>query len=259
MTMTQMRCIQILLCLFLTSCFANQKPTTSQILQTKLEEVNLFDNTRARPVPVALYSPSNNENSRNQKLVVISHGYGGNKGKSNLDYSYLAENLASKGYFVVSVQHELATDSLLPLTGIPQIVRRTNWERGVANILFVINELKRMRPALDYKHVTLIGHSNGGDITMLFAQKYPSLVEKVISLDSRRVVFPRTKRPKVYSLRSNDYSADKDVLPTSTEQAKYGITIIKLANTGHSDMDDSGKKEQKEEINNYILGFINDN
>ena len=215
MTMTQRKYIQILLCLFLTSCFANKsKLTTAQIFETKLEEVDLFDNTRARPVPVALYSPNSNEIALNQKLVIISHGYEANKGKSNLGYSYLAENLASKGYFVVSIQHELVSDSLLPLTGIPQIVRRTNWERGVANILFVIIELKRIRPELDYRHLTLIGHSNGGDMTMLFAQKYPSLVEKVISLDNRRVALPRTKRPKIYSLRSNDQPADKDVLPT---------------------------------------------
>lgn len=257
--MSRNRYIQILLCLLLTSCLATKNELiSSQIFETKVDELNLFDKTRVRSVPIALYLLNRDKKVRNQKVVIISHGYGGNKGKSNLGYSHLAQNLASKGYFVVSVQHELSTDSLLPLTGIPQIVRRTNWERGVENILFVINELKRIKPELDYKHLILIGHSNGGDMTMLFAQRYPSLVEKAISLDNRRVALPRTTRSKIYSLRSNDQPADKDVIPTLTEQEKYGIKIIKLPNTGHSDMDDYGNKEQKEEIKNYILSFLNE-
>ena len=259
MTNTHCRYLQILLCLLLTSCLTGKnklKPT--QILETKREDLNLFDNIRARSIPVALYMAKSNQKTRNQKVVIINHGYEANKGKSNLGYSYLAETLASKGYFVASIQHELPTDSLLPLTGIPQIVRRTNWERGVANILFVINELKKIRPELDYKHLSLIGHSNGGDMTMLFAQKYPSLVEKAISLDNRRVAIPRTKQPEIYSLRSNDQPADLNVLPTLAEQNKYGIKIIQLSNTGHNAMDDYGNKEQKEEIKNYILDFLND-
>jgi predicted dienelactone hydrolase len=83
---------------------------------------------------------------QNKKLSLFSHGYGQNKGGDYLAYSYLSEVLASKGFFVVSIQHELATDSLLPLTGNPQIVRRPFWERGAENILFVINELKRTNP-----------------------------------------------------------------------------------------------------------------
>ncbi|MBK7227195.1 MAG: hypothetical protein IPH96_17950 [Saprospiraceae bacterium] len=86
-------------------------------------------------------------------------------------YTYLTEYLAAKGFFVVSIQHELATDSLLPLKGNPQIVRRPFWARGADNILFVINELKRTNPDLDFNHISLIGHSNGGDMTALFPRK----------------------------------------------------------------------------------------
>jgi pimeloyl-ACP methyl ester carboxylesterase len=168
----------------------------------------------------------------------------------------LTKKLASKGYFVVSIQHELPTDDLLPLTGIPQVVRRSNWERGVENILFVIKKLKITNPDLDYKHLILIGHSNGGDMTVLFTHKYPNLVDKTISLDNRRMELPRTSQPKIYSLRSSDQPADKGVLPTLTEQEKFGIKIIKLANTIHNDMNDRGNKRQKREINTYIMGFL---
>ena len=258
--MASLRLLPIALCFLVTSCFINKHNPEINISSTYkpiVEEVNFFDSSRKRSVPVAFYLPDI-KSIRNQKIVIISHGYAGNKEKSNLAYSYLANNLASKGYFVASIQHELPTDSLLLSTGIPQIVRRPMWERGAQNILFVLNELKRTRPQLDYKHLTLIGHSNGGDMTMLFAHKYPHLVDKAISLDNRRFALPRTKRPGIYSLRSSDQPADKNVLPTDAEQKKYGIRLVKLANTTHSQMDDYGNEQQHEEINRYILSFLNE-
>jgi predicted dienelactone hydrolase len=142
-----------------------------------LDTLKLFDQSRQREIPIAIYKPSSKVSGK-QKLVIFSHGYGYNKGDTYLAYSYLTEFLATKGFFVVSIQHELATDSLIPLTGIPQIVRRPFWECGADNILFVINELKKTNPDLDFKDITLIGHSNGGDMTALFSQKYPDIVKK---------------------------------------------------------------------------------
>jgi predicted esterase len=250
--------LPILFCLLLSGCLAKKKNIAStQTFETKLDSVNLFDQSRNRVIPVALYFPQTNKEDVKRKVVILSHGYGANKGGDNFAYSYLNENLASHGYFVASIQHELPTDSLLPATGIPQIVRRTNWERGVVNILFVLNELKRTHPELDYKHLILIGHSNGGDMSMLFGSKYPNLVDKIISLDNRRVAFPRTRHPRIYSLRSSDQPADEGVIPTPEEQTKYGMGIIKLSHTIHNDMDNSATEEQRKEINNYILGFLN--
>lgn len=226
-------------------------------IEFNLDTLKLYDQSRQREIPIAIYKPTSKV-AENQKVVIFSHGYGQNKGGDYLAYSYLTAFLATKGFFVVSIQHELATDSLLPLTGNPQIVRRPFWERGTDNILFVINELKRTNPDLDYKHITLIGHSNGGDMTALFPQKYPKTVEKIITLDNRRMVFPKTKKVKVYSLRSSDQPADKGVLPTEKEIKKYKMEIITLANTTHNEMDDNANAEQRKEIQKYILTFIND-
>lgn len=190
--------------------------------------------------------------------MLISHGYNQNEGTPYLGYSDLANFLASKGYLVVSIQHELPTDSLVPDKGLPQIVRRPFWERGADNILFVINELKKSNPEIDFKHIALIGHSMGGDITALFPQKYPGIVTKIITFDNRRMALPRTTNPKVYSLRSSDQLADQDVLPGEAEQKKYGITIIKLPNTIHNDMCDNATDKQREEIREYVLRFLND-
>jgi predicted esterase len=254
--------LQILVCFLLLSCATNKNLTIEKVnnqeFEIKSDSANWLDSSRNRLIPVAFYFPIVNDKISNQQLVIVSHGYAENKLGANKSYSYLTKKLASKGYYVVSIQHELPTDDLLPLTGIPQVVRRSNWERGGENILFVLNELKKIKPELDFKHVNLIGHSNGGDMTVLFAHKYPKLVDKIISLDNRRMELPRTSQPKIYSLRSSDQPADEGVLPTVAEQEKFGIKIIKLPNTIHNDMNDSGNKKQKREINAYVLGFLNE-
>lgn len=231
-----------------------KKATNSQTYSFRVDTVTLFDQSRNREIPVAFYKPQIDS----PKIVIFSHGYGRNEGGHYLYYSYLAKYLASKGYFVVSIQHELPTDSLIPSSGIPRIVRRPFWERGADNILFVIEGLKKSNPKLNFRHITLIGHSNGADMSAFFPEKYPGIIDKLITLDNRRMPLPRTNNPKVYSLRSSDQPADEGVLPTGDEQRKYGITIIKLPNTIHNDMDDRGGNRQKKEIENYIMTFLND-
>lgn len=222
-----------------------------------LDTLKLYDQSRKREIPVAIYKPTAKVSGK-QKLVIFSHGYGQNKGGDYLAYSYLTEFLATKGFFVVSIQHELATDSLLPLTGNPQIVRRPFWERGADNILFVINELKKSDPDLDFKDITLMGHSNGGDMTALFPQKYPNTVKKIITLDNRRMALPKTKKVQVYSLRSSDQPADEGVLPSEKETKRYKMNIVKLATTTHNEMDDNANDKQRKEIQGYIIKFVND-
>ena len=245
-------CFLLLAFSLLTGCLTNKQPANNQTYVFRLDTLTLFDQSRNRAIPVAFYKPQID----NPKIVIFSHGYGQNRGGDYLNYSYLTAFLAYKGYFVASIQHELPTDSLIPATGIPQVVRRPFWERGADNILFVINELKKSNPALDFKHIILIGHSNGADMTALFPQKYPGIVDKIITLDNRRMALPGTTNPKVYSLRSSDQPADPGVLPTDEEQKKYGITIIKLPDTIHNDMDNKANARQRKEVTDYVLTFL---
>ena len=224
-------------------------------LKVRFDTFKLFDKARQREIPVAIYRLKNKKD-HNRKIIIFSHGYAHNRGGANLDYSYLTNYLAEKGYFVISIQHELSTDSLLPLTGNPQVLRRPFWERGADNILFVINELKTTHPDMDFRHITLIGHSNGGDMTSLFPQKYPGIADKIITLDNRRMALPVTNYPKVYSLRSSDQVADEGVLPTIEDQKKFSIKIIKLPNTIHNDMSDNATNIQRDEIRQYIMSFL---
>lgn len=252
--------LKAIIYLLLTSSFLAQKSNIPEVLQAdyevKLDILNMFDSSRNRIVPVAFYLPKTKSKIVNQRVVIFSHVYRQNKGGSNLSYSYLTEKLASKGYFVISIQHELATDSLMPTAGNPKIVRRPFWNRGADNIFFVINKLRKSNPTLDFSHITLIGHSNGADISALFPQKYPNLVYKIITLDNRRMALPKTKALKVYSLRSCDQQADEGVLPMTKEMKKFKITIIKLPKTKHNDMDDNGNSEQRKEITDYVLEFL---
>lgn len=253
------RIIYILACGLLTSCSTfNKSVDKKPVSAVSLDTLKLYDHTRQREIPVAIYKPETDKKVKNQNVVIFSHGYGQNKGGDYLAYTYLTAFLASKGFFVASIQHELPSDDLLPLTGIPQIVRRPFWERGADNILFVLNELKKTNPELDFKHLTIIGHSNGADMTALFPQKYPNIAYKIITLDNRRMALPKTKDVKVYSLRSSDQPADEGVLPTSAEQKQFGIKIIKLPTTTHNEMDDHANEEQRQEIRNYLLTFLNE-
>ena len=79
---------------------------------------------------------------------------------------------------------------------LPQILR------GVANIHFAVEEMKKVQPNADYDRVTMVGHSMGGDISMYFAKQYPDEIKKVVTLDNLRVPFLTDGKFKILSFRS---------------------------------------------------------
>ena len=222
----------------------------------KTERFEYYDSVRNRKIPVEIYKPKVYQLVVNQEVVVFSHGYGFNRGDSYLGYSYIGEFLASKGYFVVSIQHEQKGDDSLAMKGNLQELRKPNWLKGVQNIKFVLNQIHSDYLNLNTNQIILIGHSNGGDMSMLFTQMYPELVHKVISLDNRRVSLPRVSYPCVYSIRSSDQLPDEGVLPSFEEQCIHNITIVQLPNTIHNDMANNASKKQKLEILNLIWKFL---
>jgi pimeloyl-ACP methyl ester carboxylesterase len=117
--------------------------------------------------------------------------------------------------------------------------------------------IKRIEPNISSAKIILIGHSNGGDISMLFASEYPQLVSQVISLDSLRMPFPKNKNIKILTLRAIDTEADYGVLPDKIEQEKFGVQVIMLKNVRHIDLCDRGSSNIKNEISNDILKFLN--
>ncbi|WP_455668686.1 alpha/beta hydrolase [Phocaeicola sp.] len=216
----------------------------------------LYDFIRNRPIPIAVYQPKHT--TKHTKVIIFNHGYDGNQNnESNKTYSYLTEPLSQEGYYVISIQHELPDDPLLAMEGNFMETRMPNWKRGVENILFTIQEFKKLKPELDWNNLIMIGHSNGGDMTMLFATQYPEMITKAISMDHRRMIMPKTEHPRIYTLRGSDYEADKGIIPTATEQKTYHITVIQLNGINHSDMDNKGKENQHKVILNHINNFLN--
>lgn len=218
------------------------------------DTLTLLDSSRNRLIPIAMCYAANQATVKKQKLVILNPGYGG----KNTDYTYIANNLAVNGYFVVTIQHDLSTDDALPGTGDIYKSRKPIWDRGVKSIFFVTKKIKMKYPQLDYDNIILIGHSNGGDMAMLIANDYPLFAKVIISLDNRRVPFPKSDHPKLFSIRSSDQSADPGVLPSEEELRKYNISIVKV-NTLHNDMGGTGTQAQKWEINHYILKFLGQN
>ncbi len=209
--------------------------------------MNLYDVSRKRPVPLIVYTAT--ADSQNSGLILLSHGHT----FRSTDYSFLAKILIGQGYTVISVQHELPTDEALPQS---KEERMTVLSRGADNLLFVIDELKKNYSALYNDHISLIGHSMGGDISMLFAVRHPGNVQSIISLDHCRVPIPLSQGLKIFSLRSSDQSADAGVLPSLEEQKKYNVQIIQLPNIGHNEMSDYGTADQKEKIAAYVISFL---
>lgn len=209
------------------------------------EKQILFDCDRQRNIPIQIYKPLIEE-IKDLPIVIVNHGYS----VENTEYTFVAEPLSISGYFVISIQHDLPNDPELPRTGNLFEQRKPFWERGVKNILFVLSEIKDIQKNLNFEKIILIGHSNGGDISMLFTSIYPEIVEKVISLDSLRMPFPTKDHIPILTLRANDTKADEGVLPNS------GITIVELNNAKHIDMCDRGAEEVKQEIMSLIDMFL---
>ena len=223
------------------------------------QTLDLFDATRQRPVSVDLavrrdYEMQASEGTRTLPVALISNG----NTVKNTEYSFLENVLAARGYLVASIQQDLPSDPpLVTKVGMPYVGRLDVYKRGEANILFVVDELKKIEPNADYDHLTLVGHSNGGDIAMYTAKEHPELVSKVITLDNLRVPFVHSDKMKILSFRSNDpnFKTDPGVLPTPEQAKAEGIDIVKTP-FQHTWMSDRGPEDAREQIQSTLEKFL---
>lgn len=226
----------------------------------QIEKYEVFDSVRNRLIPYALYAPKKSDRYVKDpiRLVIFSHGYGSNYSRNYLNYSYLTKRLARAGFWTLSIQHELLGDPLIPKQGIIQVVRMPFWIRGEENILFVLEDFRKKHPDLKISSLDLVGHSNGGDMSVLTAKDHPELIRKVITLDHLRMPVPRVSTPQFYSLRSTDKIADSAVFPSESVCLNYGIKIIQLKKITHNEMNDEGSRKQKRQINGYVQKILED-
>src|SRR3979411_2802458 len=189
-------------------------------------------------------------------VAILNHG---NTVKFT-EYSFLANVFAARGYLAVSIQHDLPTDApLVTKVGELYVGRLPQYQRGIANIRFAVDQMKKVEPNADYDRLTMVGHSNGGDISMYFAKMYPDEIKKVVTLDNLRVPFMTDGRFKILSFRSKEpvFKPDPGVVPADEVCEKSGITVVQ---TGfqHNDMRDTGPDAAKASIEGMLDKFLDD-
>ena len=228
----------------------------------KHETITFYDASRDnRPVPVYVAVRRDKEMQANAGMItlpvaVLNHG---NTVKHS-EYSFLANIFAARGYLSLSPQHDLPTDP--PMVTKPGEIyagRLPQIERGVANIHFAVDEMKKVQPHANYDKLTMVGHSMGGDISMYFAKEYPDQIKKVVTLDNLRVPFMTDAKFKILSFRSKDtqFKPDPGVVPDAEQCEKSDITVV---DTGfqHNDMRDTGPDKAKTAIQTMLDKFLGD-
>jgi len=164
------------------------------------ETLTFYDASRAnRPVAVDIAVRLDREMQANAGMIalpvaILNHG---NTVKFT-EYSFLANAFAARGYMAISIQHDLPTDApMVTKVGELYVGRQPQYLRGIANIKFAVEQMQKVQPNADYDRLTLVGHSNGGDISMYFAKLYPDQIRKVVTLDNLRVPFITDGRFKI--------------------------------------------------------------
>ena len=203
------------------------------------ETLTFYDAARDnRPVAVDVAVRRDKELQANAGMItlpvaILNHG---NTVKFT-EYSFLANVFAARGYMTVSIQHDLPTDGpMVTKAGELYVGRQPQYLRGIANIKFAAEQMKKVQPNADYDRLTMVGHSNGGDISMYFAKMYPDHIKKIVTLDNLRVPFMTDGRFKILSFRSKDpqFKPDPGVIPAEEVCEKAGITVVNTRARAHT-------------------------
>ena len=233
---------------------------TSSKWAIRHQAITFYDGSRDnRPVSIDIAVRRDREMEADAGMIklpiaVLNHG----NTVKNTEYSFVTNVLAARGYLVISPQHDLPTDPpMVTKPGELYVGRLTQIERGVANIHFVLKEMRNVQLNADYTKITLVGHSMGGDIAMYFAKQYPDEIRKVVTLDNLRVPFVKNGRFRILSFRSNDpqFKSDPGVLPSEEEAARAGITLVHT-HFLHDHMRDTGPDDAKAAIQNMLERFL---
>src|SRR6476659_4039798 len=220
------------------------------------ETISFYDPYRTnRLVAVDIAVRRDKEMQANAGLItlpvaILNHG----NTVKHTEYLFLSNAFAARGYLAVSPQHDLATDPpMVTKVGDLYVGRLPQIERGVANIKFAIEQMRKVHPHADYKKVTMVGHSMGGDISMYFAKLYPDEIRTVVTLDNLRVPLLTDGKFKVLSFRSKDpqFKTDPGVIPSAEQRESARITVVQTP-FQHDDMRDTGPVDAKNSIESML-------
>ncbi|MBN8828542.1 MAG: hypothetical protein J0H68_07535 [Sphingobacteriia bacterium] len=106
-------------------------------------------------------------------VVIFNHG----NGAIMTDYAILNEELASHGFIVICIQHQLVTDKTQPeIWNNRSCAKHSNI---IDNILYVFDWIKKNKNEfsgnIDTSKVALIGHSMGGNALFMLANRITSI------------------------------------------------------------------------------------
>lgn len=215
----------------------------------------LHDTQTQRDIPIHISYPQDASACSDDSpcpVALLSSGYG----VAYDNYSFISDTLTAAGYLVVAVQHELPGDPPLAVRGDLYAARSENWQRGTNSLEFVRTELQQRMPHYNFAAITLVGHSNGGDISAWYINRGLASVKQLITLDNRRVPLPRLKTVAVLSIRGSDFPADDGVLFTAEELRQFNACIVQVADSKHNDMTDFGPDWLKNSLSNIIRRFV---
>lgn len=159
--------------------------------EIETRDLEWFDTSRQRPVPVRLYMPTAKTTSQTVPLVIFSHGIGG----SRRGYSYLGRYWASQGFASLHLQHVGSDRSLWSgnvfnlVERLQDAAREDEAIARVADLRFALDQLMadpmlaaRINPA----RIVAAGHSYGANTVMLAVGARVERSGQVIELrDSR--------------------------------------------------------------------------
>jgi hypothetical protein len=218
---------------------------------------SIYDESRGRLIPIEITFPNDIKNCTTKSkcsVAFLSAGYGIPHSK----YTFLSKQLNQRGYLVIAIAHELSSDPALSVSGDLYETRSENWSRGAKTLDFLKGKLSKRFIKYDFEKLMLIGHSNGGDISAWLGNEGKAYIQKIITLDHRRVPLPRNNDLQILSIRASDFPADIGVLPSEIEQEKYRSCIVNIPKARHNDIADFGPVWLKERINVLIDNYLNE-
>jgi hypothetical protein len=223
------------------------------------QELALHDASRNRDVPVQLAISHRAELKAKllgikPRVAIVNHG----NTVKNTEYGFIGDVLATQGYLVAAIQHDLPGDPPLSMQGFPFVGRLPSYKRAERNILFAIDEIRKIYREMDFQTITLVGHSQGGDIAMYFAGHHPELVANVVTLDNIRVPLLMSGKTRILSFRSSNFKADPGVVPSDDVAEDIGIEVVKT-DFQHDHFSDRGPESVKRRVSEVLARFLTEN
>lgn len=190
-------------------------------------------------------------------VILLNHG----DTVAMTDYAFIAEDLASHGYVVISIQHQLATDAEEPPFWKGRSISK--YSRVVDNLLHVFQWLQDNQGPIFHNHIEIkkmgfIGHSMGGNALLLLASRVDNRLksknfqtllphsdptdvkEAIIVMDTGGVPYPNRNDFPLFFLLSEEREPDQKENGSLEEMLEVGRQVKYYKGSKHISFMDHG-------------------